>query len=169
MSSRSEKLLYDAAAMSPVRILQVLAVTFGLAACGLTYWLLRAPPGAAPTSLAPTLIACVMAAAAIASPVAALVYGRRIATRIFLLPDNATLRVFHTSLVGETQREIGLRDVSVLHADGGDAAGEEKFSPQRIEVDVHGGQNFVVVFSRGSVAQRQNLLQALRSQPGPRV
>lgn len=168
MSTNTEKLLYDAAAMSPVRMLQAVAVSFGLAACGLTYWLLQAPAGVSPSSLAAPVLAGCMATAAIACPIAALAYGRRIATRIFLLPDNATLRVVHTTLVGESDREVSLRDVSVLHTSGGDAAGEQQFSPQRLEVDVQGGQNFVVVFNRGSVAQRKALVAALSSTPAAR-
>ena len=153
--------IYELAPLVPLPVLKAMAGSCCLGGLGLIMVLLRAPPPILPSENARTLLCVLLAVLATGTPLLAWLYGRRQATRVLLSQDETILRVFESTFLGTTQRDIPVNDAKLSHLEAGDAAGEEALLPTRVEVCVRGQPNFLVSFTQGGRPQRERFMQAL--------
>lgn len=160
-NSRSQfKVIFEASGMSPVHMMQVVALAFCIAGFGLAFFLATGPTQALVSFMSQTAWAAALGALALASPVAAWAYGRRIASRVSLSLDGKTVRVQDANLLAASHRDINLDDIAIAEFTEGDRRGEESVSPPRLEVEVRGQRGFTVPL--GARGQAERLVHALR-------
>lgn len=155
------KSIYETTGMSPVRMLNIVAVAFCVAGIGMAYWLYSAPPQQSISGTSTLLWSLALLVLALAAPIVAWHHGRHLAARLLISADGKTLRVVEPNLIGTSERDVLLSDITLTGIEPGDASGEKEFSPGRLEVAVRAGRHFTVTFDRGK-QQRDAVLAALR-------
>jgi hypothetical protein len=156
------KLVYNASGMTPVRMLHIVAMAFAVGGTGLALLLLQAPHQQSISHNSKLGWAALLFGLAFAAPIIAWLHGRNIVSKLWVREDGAVLRVEEPTYFGSTTRELARSSLRLLGSIPGDAQGEKALAPSRLQVEVQGGRNFVVILDGRAAQQRAAVLEALR-------
>jgi hypothetical protein len=158
----SDVLLVESNGASPLRILSIVAMFFGVGSLGLAAIIMDGDVRVGTSvSFGERLIwASILLVVMIGFPVGVSIYQRRIATRIVLLKGGRRLRITTPTLMGTTSFEVALTDVIDSQYSDGDKAGEQSIEQPRLQLHLRNKRTFVVPLGN-NIPNKERLLSVL--------
>ena len=128
----SSKVVYTSLSLSSVHILQGMAFIFWLVGLALAFQMAAAPVTSATSHVTHQGWAFALGAVAMATPVVAWLYSRRIVAQLAVSNDGRMVFIKSASLLGGSEDQWPVRELQLSSMAAGDTNGEETFGLPRI-------------------------------------